>query len=51
MLCKAQVNLPDWPEGSLRDVDPKDEIVQGYLRAGFAVPMIRQLPKPEKKPS
>lgn len=49
MLCKAIVNLPDWPEGTLRDVDPKDEIIQGYLRAPFIVPMIRKRPA-EKKP-
>lgn len=44
MLCKAEVNLPDWPEGQLRDVDPKDEKTQGLLRAAWITPMTRARP-------
>ena len=35
MLCVARVNLSDWPEGQLRDVDPKHERIAGLLRAGY----------------
>jgi hypothetical protein len=37
MLCVARVNLSDWPEGDLRDVDPKHERIAGFLRAGYIV--------------
>jgi hypothetical protein len=40
MLCIANVNLPDWPLNDRRDVDPKDEQVKGYLRAGYIVPLV-----------
>jgi hypothetical protein len=43
MLCRAKVNLPDWPEGDARDVDPNNERTAGLLRAGYIVPL--QLPR------
>jgi hypothetical protein len=43
MLCRAKVNLSDWPEGDARDVDPHNERIAGLLRAGYIVPL--QLPR------
>jgi hypothetical protein len=42
MLCVANVNLPDWPEGTARDVDPSIEKTRGLLRAGFIVPLVKR---------
>lgn len=46
MLCVANVNLPDWPEGSARDVDPSIEKTRGLLRAGFIVPLVKRPQRP-----
>ena len=42
MLCKAEVNLPDWPEGQMRDVDPQHEQVAGWLRNAWITPLVRR---------
>ncbi len=44
MLCKAEVNLPDWPEGQMRDVDPQHEQVAGWLRNAWITPLVRRRP-------
>lgn len=39
MLCVARCNMSDWPEGQIRDVDPKHETIAGWLRAQYIVPV------------
>lgn len=49
MLCIARVALPDQALDEVRDVDPQEERIQGLLRAGFLVPMVRRaMPEAEK---
>lgn len=48
MLCKANVNLSEWPEGEIRDVDPKKERTVGLLRGGYIVPMILAPAQPSR---
>lgn len=40
MLCQSNVALSDWPLGDRREVDPKNEKIQGLLSAGYIVPLI-----------
>ena len=49
MICRAIVNMQDWPRNDVRDVDPKDEQVQGLLRGQYIVPVVR--PRSESTPS
>lgn len=42
MLCVSLVSLPDWPEGTMRDVDPQSERIQGFLRAAYIAPLVRR---------
>lgn len=54
MLCRAEITLPDWPEGQMRDVDPTDERVQGFLRNAWITPLVRQrvqAPQSPEQPS
>lgn len=39
MLCVARVNLSDWPEGQIREVDPTNETIAGFLRTHYIVPV------------
>lgn len=51
MLCIARVALPSQALDEVKDVDPTDEQVQGLLKAGFIVPMVRKaMPEAENPP-
>lgn len=42
MLCIARVALPSQALDEVKDVDPSDEQVQGLLKAGFLVPLVKR---------
>jgi hypothetical protein len=50
MLCEANNNMPGWPQGERRDVDPEDELYRGWLRARYIVPL-RPRPRPPETPN
>lgn len=49
MLVVARVNLSDWPEGQIREVDPTHEQIAGLLRVNYIVP-VRIPRRPAKEP-
>lgn len=50
MQCEAIVNLPDWPAGTVKEVDETTEQIKGYLRAPYIRPVVRPR-EPKPKPS
>lgn len=49
MLCVAKVTLQEWPEGTLREVDPQNERTIGLLRGGYIAPVrLPRRPAPEQ---